>query len=173
MVPPDRTSLFSRLVAVMPFNSGKTFPFAYAAPMYSWIWIHTGDIDQSLYAMTSNWFRKPLQYLTIGFLAVGGSCFGTIPAIAETPLDYKQKAAGFLGQALCSQMLNKHSEEYMEAKIQRFINAYPEASMEAYLQQPMVSRAASVLAMSMNSTCTGFNQNSAKFKEAMKLMDRL
>ena len=123
--------------------------------------------------MKANRVRKSLKKVTIGFLAVGSSSFGTIPALAETPLDYKQKAAGFLGQAICSKMLNNHSPEYMEAKIQIFINAYPEAQMITYLQEPMVLRAASLLATSMNSSCTGIHQNTKEFKEAWKLLDRL
>ena len=83
--------------------------------------------------MKTRRFNKMLKHLTIGLLAVGSTSLGTIPAFAETPREYKEKATGFLAQALCSQRLNIHSSEYMEKKIQFYLDAYPEVDMAKYL----------------------------------------
>ena len=95
------------------------------------------------------------------------------PAMAETELDYKQKAAGFLAQSLCSQRLNNQSSAFVQMKIGKFVEAYPEAPMHLYLQEPKIMRAASVLALGFNSSCSAPDMKSAQTRKAFDLLDQL
>lgn len=93
--------------------------------------------------------------------------------MAETELDYKQKAVGFLAQAMCSQRLNNQSTEFVKMKINKFVKAYPEAPMHIYLQEPKVMRAASVLALGFNSNCSSPDMKSSDTRKAMGLLGDL
>ena len=95
------------------------------------------------------------------------------PAVAETELDYKQKAVGFLAQAMCSQRLNNQSTEFVRMKVNKFVDAYPEASMHLYIQEPKAMRAASLLALGFNSNCSAPDMKSSDTRKAIALLDEL
>lgn len=104
---------------------------------------------------------------------IGSPLINISPVLAETELDYKQKAAGFLAQSLCSQRLNNHSSDFLAMKIKKFTKAYPEVPMHLYLQEPKVVRAASVLSLGLNSSCSAPDMKLAQTRKAFELLGQL
>ena len=104
---------------------------------------------------------------------IGCTLIDISPATAETELDYKQKAAGFLAGALCSQRLNNHSSAILQKKIEMFVEAYPETPMRLYVQEPKVIRAGSVLLLGLNSSCSAPDMKSTQAKKGMELLQKL
>jgi len=90
---------------------------------------------------------------------------------AETTKDHKQKAAGFLAQTLCSARVNEWPLSYQQQKAEYYRKVQPKAA--AYLTDPQVMEAASILSLAMNSNCSGFDQSSSDFKRAVVILDRM